>query len=113
MLIQKSLEFFYTDAEISEFHVMQKFLGYMISDAEFLIVFYELAKNQNHPHAVAIEDSKGVEKASLIIERFIGPDHPRMILLQYVYLGFVYSFFTAVFTWLPSRLNCNGEWHCV
>ena len=89
MLIQKSLEFFYTDAEISEFHVMQKFLGYMISDAEFLIVFYELAKNQNHPHAVAIEDSKGVEKASLIIERFIGPDHPRMILLQYVYLGFV------------------------
>ena len=89
MLIQKSRKFFETDAEISEFHIMQKFLSYMILDAELLIVFYELAKNQNHPHAVAIEDSKGVGKASHIIERFIGPDHPRMILLQYVYLGFV------------------------
>ena len=89
MLIQKSREFFDADAEISEFHVMQKFLSNMISDAELLIVFYELAKNQNHPHAVAIEDSKGVEKDSLIIERFIGPDHLRMILLKYVYLGFV------------------------
>ena len=89
MLIQKSPNYFDADAEISEFHVMQKFLSYMISYAELLIVFYELAKNQNHLHAVAIEDSKGLEKASLIIERFIGPDHPRMILLQYVYLGFV------------------------
>ena len=89
MLIQKSREFFDTDAEISEFRVMQKFLSYMISDAEGLIVFYELAKYQNHSHAVEIEDSKGVEKVSLIIERFIDPDHPRMILLQYVYLGFV------------------------
>ena len=89
MLIQKSREFFDADAEISEFHVMQKFFSYMILDAELLVVFYESAKNQNHPHAVAMEDSKGVEKASLIIERFIGPDHPRMILLKYVYLGFV------------------------
>ena len=89
MLIQKSHKFFDTDREISEFHVIQKFVSYRISDAELLIVFYELAKNQNHPHVVAIEDSKGVEKASLIIERFIGPDYLRMILLQYVYLGFV------------------------
>ena len=89
MLIQKSPNYFDADAEISEFHVTQKFLSYMISDAELLIVFYELAKNQNHTHAVAIEDSKGLEKASLIIERFIGPDHSRMILLQYVYLGFI------------------------
>ena len=59
VLIQKSLEYFDANTEISEFHVMQKFLSYMISDAELLIVFYELAKNQNHPHAVAIENSKG------------------------------------------------------
>ena len=97
VLIQKSRELFDTDAEISEFHVMQKFFGYMISDAELLIVFYELAKNQNHPHAVAVEDSKDVEKASHIIECFIGPDHPRMILLQYVYLGLRITYFHRCF----------------
>ena len=48
---------------------MQKFLSSMISDAELLMVFNELLKNQNYPY-VAIKDSKGVEKASLVIERF-------------------------------------------
>ena len=69
LLMQKSREFFDTDGKTSEFRVMQKFLRYMISDAELLIVFNELPKNQNHPYVVAIEDLNYVEKALLIIEQ--------------------------------------------
>jgi len=68
-LMRKSRLHFEFDAETSEFRVMATFLSYIVVDHELVMVFDQLKKDQNYPYVVLLENPKGVEKASLIIEQ--------------------------------------------